>query len=259
MADRKIHEFVPAGGEYSGGNTGHAIEGGGPSQLTSRIGCEIISGAYEPGMRMPDEATMLRRYAISRTALREAYSKLAAKGLIQARPKIGTHVRPQSDWNMLDSDVLAWHMQTMPAEAIASDLYALRRMVEPGAAAMAAQVRSDEALAAMSQAYSDMKLCSQGDGDLIEADFRFHLAILSATGNHFIGAFSALIHAAMVSTFGLSWRGAAGIKQDRMLQHGNVLDAIREQRADAARTGMETLLDDSINDVREALGKKSNL
>lgn len=226
------------------------------TQLVNLIGCEIVKGGFQPGSRLPDEATMLARYSVSRTALRETYGKLTAKGLIHARPKVGTRVRPQADWNMLDSEVLTWHLQTMPPETLATDLYALRRMVEPSAAALAAEARSDEALEQIAAAYAEMKACSEGGGDLIDADFRFHLAILSATQNHFIGAFSSLIRAAMISTFRLSWRGAAEIQDARLFQHENVLEAIRQRNPDLARKAMEELLDDSIKDVHEALEQK---
>jgi len=199
---------------------------------------------------------MRRRYSISRTALREAYSKLAAKGLIHARQKMGTSVRPQSAWNMLDPEVLTWHLQTMPAAEIATDLYALRRMVEPPAAAMAARNRNDEAVAQINAAYADMRKCAKSEVELIEADLRFHLAILAATRNHFIGTFSGLIHAAMLSTFRISWRGAEGILEERLLQHGAVAEAIAKCDPNLARLRMEELLDDSFDDVREAIGTK---
>lgn len=194
---------------------------------------------------------MLKRYAVSRTALREAYSKLAAKGLIIARPKVGTSVRPHAFWNMLDPEVLSWHMQTKPAGEIARELYTLRRMVEPAAAALAAQMRTDEDLRKIEAAFLDMNATSMDESELIEADLRFHVEILFATGNHFIGAFSALIHAAMMTTFKLSWRGAAAvlIKEERLVQHGEVLEAIRQRNADLAKQRMEALLDASINDV----------
>jgi DNA-binding FadR family transcriptional regulator len=194
---------------------------------------------------------MLKRYSVSRTALREAYSKLAAKGLIVARPKVGTSVRPHAFWNMLDPEVLGWHMQTKPAGEIARELYTLRRMVEPAAAALAAQMRTDEDLRKIEIAFLDMNATSMDESELIEADLRFHVEILFATGNHFIGAFSALIHAAMMTTFKLSWRGAAAvlIKEERLVQHGEVLEAIRQQNAELAKQRMEALLDASINDV----------
>lgn len=219
------------------------------------IGRDIVSGKFEPDTRLPDEASMLKRYSVSRTALREAYSKLAAKGLILARPKVGTSVRPHAFWNMLDPEVLGWHLQTKPAGEIARELYTLRRMVEPAAAALAAQMRTEEGLHKIEAAFHDMNATSMDESELIEADLRFHVEILFATGNHFIGAFSALIHAAMMTTFKLSWRGAAAvlIKEERLQQHGEVLEAIRRQNAELAKKCMENLLDTSINDVSEAI------
>jgi DNA-binding FadR family transcriptional regulator len=221
------------------------------ASVAHNIGRDIVSGKFQPDTRLPDEASMLKRYSVSRTALREAYSKLAAKGLILARPKVGTSVRPHAFWNMLDPEVLGWHMQTKPAGEIARELYTLRRMVEPAAAALAAQMRTDEDLRKIETAFLDMNATLMDESELIEADLRFHVEILFATGNHFIGAFSALIHAAMMTTFELSWRGAAAvlIKEERLVQHGEVLEAIRQQDAELAKQRMEALLDASINDV----------
>lgn len=242
-------------GFAAAGVSGAGYADGGRSQIVDRIGRDIVSGHFPSDSRLPDETAMRQRYAVSRTALREAYSKLTAKGLVAARPKVGTSVRPQSAWNMLDSDVLAWHLQTRPAGTIAHDLYVLRRMLEPPASALAASMRDDDALLEIENAYADMQARAGSEVDLIEADLRFHIAILAATKNHFIGAFSALIHAAMVSTFSISWRGAVGLQVKRLKQHGDVLDAIARRDPELARTHMERLLDDSIQDVREAIGE----
>ena len=223
--------------------------------IVHRLGRDIVSGEFEPDTRLPDEASMLKRYSVSRTALREAYSKLAAKGMIVARPKVGTSVRPQALWNMLDAEVLGWHLQTKPTGEIAKDLYALRRMVEPAAAGLAAQMHTEDDLHKIEIAYQDMNATSMNESELIEADLRFHVEILFATHNHFVGAFSALIHAAMMTTFTLSWRGAAAavIKEERLLRHGEVLEAIKQRNPELARERMEALLDNSINDVNEAI------
>jgi DNA-binding FadR family transcriptional regulator len=223
--------------------------------LVARLGREIVSGEYQPDARLPDEPTMLKRYAVSRTALREAYSKLGAKGMLVARPKVGTSVRASSSWNMLDPDVLSWHLETLQPEEIVRDLYNLRRMIEPGAAAMAAEFRSQSELQEIEDAYENMRATSKIEHELVVADLRFHVAILNATHNNFVGAFSALIHAAMMSTFVLSWRGAEAIviKNERLLQHGEVLEAIREQKPESASSRMLALIDDSIGDVSEAL------
>ena len=220
------------------------------SSLVNRIGREIVGGAFAQESLLPNESTMLE---VSRTALREAYSKLTAKGLISARPRVGTSVRPKLDWNMLDPEVLNWHLQTIPADEIAEKLYALRRMIEPGASEMAAENHTEADLERIEAAYQDMRANAAREADLIDADLRFHLAILQATQNPFLNAFSAVIHAAMVSTFELSWRGAEIIRQKRLEQHGAVAEAIANRQAALARQRMEQLLADSIQDVSDAL------
>jgi GntR family galactonate operon transcriptional repressor len=224
--------------------------------LANQLGREIVGGVYPPGSLLPHEFEMCTRFAVSRTALREAYSVLTAKALIVARPKVGTRVRPKADWNMLDPDVLAWHLQTVPTENFVADLYVLREMVEPAAAALAATGRAPATIDRIAAAYADMERFKDGTGDLIAADLQFHLAILEATGNHFIGALGSLIHAALVGTFKLSWEGAARMQDDRLHQHRAIFEAIRDGKPESARTRMTELLRESMNDVRKFLRRR---
>lgn len=224
--------------------------------LVDKLGAEIVGGIHPPGALLPNEAETCARFGVSRTTLREAYSVLTAKSLIVARPKVGTRVRPKADWNMLDPEVLAWHLEAVPTEEFVSELYTLRQMVEPEAAALAAAAPTAATIEQIAAAYADMERFKNGDGDLINADLRFHLAILGATGNHFIGALGSLIHAALLGTFKLSWEGAARMRDGRLHQHRDVLEAVRAGKPDLARERMRTLLSDSIDDVRGILHKR---
>ena len=137
------------------------------------------------------------------------------------------------------------------------DLFQLRQWVEPQAAFAAAQSGDPGALARIAEAYADMERFQNGGGDLIGADLRFHQAILDATGNQFIGTLGGLIHTALVGVFRLGWRGAV-IKDDRLHQHRAVLRGDRSARAGRAPAiAWPTLLQDSIDDVRRALGRNA--
>ena len=226
------------------------------SRVAARLGQDIVAGVYLPGTLLPTSAEMCARFSVSRTALREAYSILGAKGLIVARPKIGTRVRATAEWNLLDSEVLAWHLQATPNEHFIDDLFVLRQMVEPAAAALAASLRSPATVDRIAEAYSRMEQFKNGAGDLIGADLDFHMAILEASDNRFLAALGGLIHAALEATFRLSWQGAARIQDARLLQHGSVFEAIREGDAERARAAMAELLRDSIGDVRDYLSQR---
>jgi len=225
------------------------------AQVAETLGCEIVGGIYSPGDALPRAPEMCARFGVSRTALREAYSILAAKGLIVARPKVGTLVRPRAEWNALDPEVLAWHFQSAMTEKVIEDLFKVRQMIEPAAAAMAAEGRSPATLARLEDAFARMVRYRNGEGDLIGADLDFHMAILEAQDNLFLGALGGLIHTSLRAVFSYSWEGAARIQEVRLRGHEAILEAIREGRPEEARQGMSALLSDSGDDVREFLSR----
>jgi DNA-binding FadR family transcriptional regulator len=253
---------VATGRQSPGGPVRSAGDGGPLTRklhdyLANKLGAEIVGEVYPPGTLLPSEAELRERFQVSRTALREAYRVLTAKGLIVSRTKVGTRVRPKADWNMLDPDVLAWHLQVAPTEEFVAHLFQLRQMVEPQAAALAAQSCEAETLERIAAAYADMVRYKDGSGDLIGADLRFHQAILEATGNHFIGALGGLIHAALIVSFRLGWQSVALMQNSRLLQHRAVLEAIRDRKPDQAQARMAMLLRDSVGDVRRSLRRRS--
>jgi GntR family transcriptional regulator, galactonate operon transcriptional repressor len=226
------------------------------ASLAGRLGREIVSGMYAPGSLLPNAADMCARFKVSRTALREAYSVLTAKAMIVARPKIGTRIRPKADWNMLDPEVLSWHLQSTPTESFVAELFVLRQMIEPEAAALAAAKHSSATIERIADAYRRMDEFKDGAGDLIGADLDFHMGILEGTGNHFLTALGGLIRTSLECTFELSWEGASKIQDDRLDQHRTILEAIRDGSPEIARTRMTELLRDSIDDVRQYLKQR---
>ena len=66
-------------------------------QLVDMLGGDIVRGHLQPGDLLPGETVLLARYRVSRTVLREALNVLSGKGLLDARPKRGTVVRPRTE------------------------------------------------------------------------------------------------------------------------------------------------------------------
>jgi DNA-binding transcriptional MocR family regulator len=95
-------------------------------ELVNRLGREIVSGRFSASDSLPNEGALSSELKISRTAVREAIKMLTAKGLVGSRPRRGTEVRPVSDWNLLDSDVLRWLRQSPPDRRIVIELLELR-------------------------------------------------------------------------------------------------------------------------------------
>jgi len=60
-------------------------------RLADEIASSVLSGEFRPGLRL-DEKTLAKRYAVSRTPVREALRQLASTGLIDIKPRRGATV-----------------------------------------------------------------------------------------------------------------------------------------------------------------------
>jgi DNA-binding FadR family transcriptional regulator len=221
-------------------------------QVAHDIGARILRGDLAPGEVLPNEAMFSARLKVSRTALREAIKVLAAKGLVESRPKTGTRVRPRGDWNLLDPDVLAWQLAAGPVERFVEELFELRQMIEPAVAAMAARRASPADIKRIEQAFRDMEAAGNDSERWIEPDLRFHHAIMLATGNELLGPLAALIETALATSFRLSSANWDGPRHSLPL-HGAILEAIRRHDQEGAAAAMHRLLDGAAEDVRQTL------
>jgi DNA-binding FadR family transcriptional regulator len=201
------------------------------------IGVQIVSGRYKPGDILNGEIDASDRLQVSRTAYREAMRILAAKGLVESRPKVGTRVSPQSSWHMLDPDVLSWVFQFEPDDTLISNLFELRRIVEPEAAALAATRRTDEQLRAMERALEDMATHTLASEAGRLADQEFHSAMLRATGNPFIVSLTSSVGAAVSWTTVFKQRHNP-LRRDPIPDHRKVYEAIKASDPRAAYAAM---------------------
>jgi DNA-binding FadR family transcriptional regulator len=211
-------------------------------RLAERLGRDIVAGRCAPGSLLPNAVEMCAKFSISRTTLREAYSILIAKGLIEARPKTGTRVRSTTEWNALDPEVLAWRFEAAPSRVWLEELLALRQMVEPAAAAQAASAASPAAFDRIAEAYDRMACCETGTENLVRADLDFHMAILEASGNRLLVTISTAICCAVERAFHPRRRRSARVDERRLFQHRQVLEAIRDHTPELARNRMSLLL-----------------
>jgi DNA-binding FadR family transcriptional regulator len=215
------------------------------------LGQRIVGGELKQGAVLPPEATMADDMQVSRTSLREAMKVLSAKGLVEARPKVGTRVREARFWNQLDADVLAWRCSSMPTADFVQKLSEMREIIEPAAAASAARHRTATQLKHMQAAFNAMETASDPEA-WTSADLDFHEAILAATGNELLISLFSVIEAALSSYFTMSARTTANFKYS-LPHHRAVLHAIGEKQAEAAQKAMLKV----ITDTRENLsGKK---
>jgi DNA-binding FadR family transcriptional regulator len=219
--------------------------------VAGTIGRRIVSGQYPPGETLPTEPRIQEEFGVSRTAVREAIRLLSAKGLTASRPKIGTRVRPTVDWNMLDPEVLRWQVDQNPTEAFIHNLFEMREIIEPAASARAAERATPAQLEVLAAAMEGIEREVRGSPEQIQADLDFHLVILEASQNPMLRSVGAMIQSALSITFTMSWGTA--MREDAVIQHRNVKDAISNRDPDEAFRAMRRLLRSSKGDVFDAI------
>lgn len=225
--------------------TGRRLHGA----IAHKLGTAIVSGEYQPGDRLSGEVAFSEQLDVSRSAYREAMQVLAAKGLVESRPKAGTRVLPRERWNLLDPDVLGWAFAGAPDVAFVRSLFELRGIVEPAAAGLAAQRRDRADLKAMKDALTGMRRHSLANEEGRAADRDFHNAILRATRSDALIVLSASIGAAVNWTTQFKQRARA-LPRNPIPDHVRVYDAIAAQDVDGATAAMRALVDLALEDTR---------
>lgn len=205
------------------------------------IGVRIVSGRIAPGRVLNGEIEASERLKVSRTAYREAVRILAAKGLIESRPKLGTRVSEPRHWHLLDPDVISWIFSGTPDERLLSGLFELRTVVEPAAAALAAQRRTAGHLQDMRRALDTMAATSLAVDEGQQADCLFHTALLEASGNPFLASLTSGVAAAVTWTTIFKQRKRP-LPRDPLPDHERVYEAVAARDAEAARESMAELV-----------------
>lgn len=223
-----------------------------PTQLANLIGRRILNGDLKPGDQLPPETQLLEETGVSRTTMREAVKLLVSKGLVEAKPKSGTRVRPSTDWSLLDPTVLRWQFDNRDDLQELISLFEIRRLIEPEAAALAAARSTDAKRAAIGIAYDALVVSSETQINLIEADVDFHLSVLNAAENKYLLALGTVIEMAIKSTARFSRLRPGGLQYSLPL-HKTVYDSILSRRPEVARAQMRALIDDAQDDMRMVL------
>jgi DNA-binding FadR family transcriptional regulator len=220
--------------------------------IAHKLGTAILSGVYQPGDKLAGEVEYSGVLDVSRSAYREAIQALAAKGLVESRPKAGTRVLPRARWNLLDPDVLGWAFSGEPDVTLVRSLFELRRIIEPGAARLAAERREAGDIKRMRDALAAMRRHTLATDEGRSADRDFHDALLDATRNDAIISLSASIGAAVSWTTQFKHR-ARTLPRNAIPDHARVFDAIAAGDPDAAAAAMQALVDLALDDTRAAM------
>ncbi|WP_055440329.1 MULTISPECIES: FadR/GntR family transcriptional regulator [Anoxybacillus] len=199
----------------------------------------IQTGQLKPGDKLDSVQQLAENFQVGRAAIREALTALRAMGLIEMKQGEGTYVR-EFDPAMLSFPISAAVL--MNKEDVAH-LLEVRKLLEVGAAGVAARKRTEEDLRAMQSALTQMREAI-GDEELGEkADFLFHMAIAAATKNPLLVSLMNNVSGMMMETMRETrriWLFAKQATTEQLLEdHIAIFEAIRDQHIELAQERMK--------------------
>jgi GntR family transcriptional repressor for pyruvate dehydrogenase complex len=225
-------------------------------EAIDRIRERIASGDWGPGTRLPREADLAKELGLSRNSLREAVRALSLARVLEVRQGDGTFVSSLEAIDLLEPTLSATHL--LRGRTVL-ELFEVRRMLEPEAAAMATTRADVRVIAALGRELKRMHAAGDRAEELVAADASFHDVIAGAPGN---GVLQALLRSLSTSTVrarlwhGIADRGALDLARE---EHTRIYQAIASGDAELARAA--TLVHIAHNEtwLREHLGPEGEL
>jgi DNA-binding FadR family transcriptional regulator len=99
----------------------------------------IVDGRDAPGTRLPKEELLVEEFDVSRGTVREALRALEERRVAIVKHGRGATVQPPEEWNVLDGAVAGALVLGRRRRAFLREVAELRELLEPEAAALAAE------------------------------------------------------------------------------------------------------------------------
>lgn len=144
----------------------------------------IVTGELAPGDRLPPEKELSERLGLSRSSMREAVKALEVIRVLDVRRGDGTYVTSLEPRLLLEamSFVVDLHDDDSVLE-----IFAVRRILEPAATAMAARRIDEDAVGRLRGQLASVGADTDVEG-LVEHDLEFHRTIVEAAGNRYLSS-----------------------------------------------------------------------
>ncbi|WP_080875679.1 FadR/GntR family transcriptional regulator [Oceanobacillus timonensis] len=215
----------------------------------------IKDGKLKSGDKLDSVEQLAKSFGVGRSAIREALSGLRSMGLIEMHQGEGTYVKA------FDAERFTLPVSTafLMKQNDVKELYQVRKILEVGTAAYAAESHTGKDLEKMEQALQ-MMIDAKGNEQLAEqADADFHMAVAQATQMnlliHLMGSVSELMSETIRETRRvlLYTKDRSHILYD---EHERIYQAIKNRQTNEAREKMYEHLENVEQLLFQELDKK---
>ncbi|PPF80591.1 hypothetical protein C5E07_16760 [Pseudoclavibacter sp. RFBJ3] len=186
-------------------------------RVLDTLGASIVNGELQPGSVMTLRQIQ-EKYAVSRTAARDATVVLESMQLLEARRRVGLTVLPVSAWNALHPQVISWHMAGQARRAEMLALQQLHAAIAPAACALAAQQASIRQRIELVEAAARFESARSESTSIDATCVTLHGMILSSTRNPLFRSIASTLPHLACSTACLAVPSGTGTKLGAHLQ-----------------------------------------
>ena len=211
-------------------------------QTAERLYNSIVAeGTLRPGDKLPNEVELSQQLGVSRATLREALRTLEDQGVVEVRRGLGTFVSEQVD------EIQDFGFSRLSrVRGQLRDLFELRSMFEPRAAALACRRATSEELRNILRLGEAFEKTVLERGDSIAADQAFHSGIVQAMHNDFMAQFIPGIQRSISQSAalqdGVNWFSGETVEDHRL-----ILSFLRIRDQEGAEAAMRLHLVHIIN------------
>ncbi|TNJ62986.1 FadR family transcriptional regulator [Paenibacillus hemerocallicola] len=202
--------------------------------VSERVKGYILDNDLKAGDKLPSEKQLIDSLGVSRTVVREALKSLETVGIIKIKTGDGIYVDSLSLKPVLDQVSFRWKQDDRRMR----ELLATRRVLELGALEMAIERYDLEAIEQMESCNRAMGAMIAKGETPIEEDLKFHRALFRATGNETFYELSEVL-TDFFSTIRKKHLGKAEDSKKSLIEHSNMIRAIREKDVESAKREME--------------------
>jgi GntR family transcriptional repressor for pyruvate dehydrogenase complex len=196
----------------------------------------ILEEGLQDGDLLPATAGLSDRYGVSRTVIREAIADLAGRGIVETSQGRETVVATPGQAQLFG----LLQFRVLRDGVSPEQVQEARTAIEEITVSLAAKRKSAADLKALEAAVGQMAAAKR-DGDLHEADLRFHRQLSVAAGNPIITlifeGIEGLVREARIRSIA-GWR-AQGKSLDPVIKtHRAILEAVKKGDSQAAEKAM---------------------
>lgn len=207
-------------------------------QVVRHVALLIEGGKLRPGDRLAPERELAQELGVSRPTVRAGLHALAAMGVTESRQGAGTFITggpPRLGAGPL-SFLAALHGFTR------EEIFEARKVLEVGAAGLAAERGLTDRLAPMAEEVTGMFATLNEPQTFLVHDVRFHRAIGAAAGNPVLLALVEMVSSLVYEQRRQTVERAHDLKESAEM-HRRIYQAIRDRDPQRAREEMAKHLD----------------